>query len=494
MDISTLPDAHLRIFDRPPVPDSIQNVYLIAICGTGMGSLAGLFKEAGYTVSGSDQNVYPPMSTQLERQAITVHKGYDPAHLQPHPDLVIIGNACTPAHPEATYAREHGLVQQSFPEALAQFFLSKKRSLVVAGTHGKTTTTGLLIHLFASAGLDPGYLVGGVLQNQQTSYRAGAGPHFIVEGDEYDTAYFDKGPKFLHYCPTGAIVTSLELDHTDIYKDYATYRAAFESFARLLPEEGTLVLCGDHESVRALAPHSRAHVMYYGLAASPPSETGSYITGKRIHETTTGQAFELIRDGTSLGELFLPLHGDHNLSNTLGACALALAEGITVDQIRTALASYKGMKRRQEVRGEINDILVLDDFAHHPTAVRETIRAVGRAYPDRRLVAVFEPRSNSSRRKDFQEVYIEAFDSAHKVVLSSPPFRHNDNPDNFMDIDELVRAIRERNIIAHSFEAFEELLDHLIHSCHPGDVVLIMSNGGFNGIHDKLLNGLNGLP
>ena len=493
MDISTLPDAELRIFDRPPVPDTIKDVYLIAVCGTGMGSLAGLFKQAGYSVSGSDQNAYPPMSTQLEQQAITVHKGYDPAHLQPHPDLVIIGNACTPTHPEATYARENGLVQQSFPEALARFFLSKKRSLVVAGTHGKTTTTGLLIHLFTSAGLDPGFLVGGVLQDQQTSHRAGTGPHFIVEGDEYDTAYFDKGPKFLHYCPTGAIITSLELDHTDIYKDYAAYRAAFESFTRLLPEEGTLVLCSDHASVRALAPHARADVMYYGLAPTPPGTEGSYITGKRTRETASGQAFELIRDGESLGELFLPLHGDHNLSNTLGACALAMAEGITADQIRTALTSYKGMKRRQEVRGEVNGILVLDDFAHHPTAVRETTRAVRRAYPDRRLVAVFEPRSNSSRRKDFQEVYIEAFDSVNQVVLSSPPFRHNDNPDNFMDIDELVAAIRARGITAHSFEAFDALLDHLIHSCRSGDVVLIMSNGGFNGIHDKLLNGLNGL-
>ena len=490
MDISTLPDADLRIFDRPPVPDTVQEVYLIAICGTGMGSLAGLFKQAGYDVSGSDQHVYPPMSTQLERQEITVHQGYDTAHLQPPPDLVIIGNACTPTHPQAAYAREQGLVQQSFPEALSHFFLSKKRSLVVAGTHGKTTTTGLLIHLFTSAGLDPGFLVGGVLQDQQTSHRVGGGPHFIVEGDEYDTAYFDKGPKFLHYCPTGAIITSLELDHTDIYTDYAMYRGAFESFVQLVPREGTLVLCTDHEAVGALAAQAQSDIIRYGLQSTAPSGNGPYITGRRMNETPSGQLFELIKDGESLGELFLPLHGDHNLSNTLGACALAMAEGITIDQIRAALPTYKGMKRRQEVRGEINDILVLDDFAHHPTAVRETIRAVRRGYPDRRLVAVFEPRSNSSRRKDFQDVYIEAFDNAGKVVLSSPPFRHNDNPENFMNIDELVAAIRQRGIPADSFEQFDDLLNHLVHSCQTGDLVLIMSNGGFNGIHNKLLNEL----
>ena len=490
MDISTLPDAHLRIFDRPPVPEGVQDVYLIAICGTGMGSLAGLFKQAGFQVSGSDANVYPPMSTQLERQAILVHQGYDPAHLQPPPDLVIIGNACTPTHPEAAYAREQGLVQQSFPEALAHFFLSQRRSLVVAGTHGKTTTTGLLIQLFTSAGLDPGFLVGGVLQDQQTSYTFGAGPHFIVEGDEYDTAYFDKKPKFLHYCPTGAIVTSLELDHTDIYTDYDMYRGAFESFVALLPQEGTLVLCHDHASVAALAAHSQANIIYYGLGAPPEPGVGSYVTGNRTGETADGQRFELLKDGVSQGELFLPLHGDHNLSNTLGACALAMAEGIGMDQIRTALAAYKGMKRRQEVRGNVNGIVVLDDFAHHPTAVKETIRAVHRAYPERRLVAVFEPRSNSSRRKDFQPVYVEAFDKAGVVVLSSPPFRHNDDPANFMDIQELVTAVCDRGIPAHSFEHFDALLDHLTDTCQPGDVVLIMSNGGFNGIHDKLLGRL----
>ena len=486
VDISSLPDAELRIFERPAVPDIVEDVYFIAICGTGMGSLAGLFKQGGYSVRGSDEHVYPPMSTRLQEEDITVYKGYDPSRLNPAPDLIVVGNACTPKHVEAAYAREQGLAQVSFPEALAQFFLSQKRSVVVAGTHGKTTTTGILIHLFTSAGKDPGFLVGGVLQEQGTSYHAGQGDHFIVEGDEYDTAYFDKRPKFLHYQPTTAIITSMELDHTDIYSDFDAYRSAFESFAALLPEDGTLVLCSDYTDVSALAPFAKSDVVSYGLKP----EYTPYFTARRLSESKKGQTFELIRNGESLGELFVPLHGDHNLSNTIGACALSLAEGISLDQIRSGLATYKGMKRRQEIRGEVSGILVLDDFAHHPTAVKETIRAVRKGYPDRRLVAVFEPRSNTSRRKDFQQAYVEAFDAAQQVVLSRPPFRHNDRQEDFMDIDVLVSDVKKRGVPAQAFETVDQLLTHLLASTKPGDLVLIMSNGGFGGLHDKFLTEL----
>ncbi|MBX2819901.1 MAG: UDP-N-acetylmuramate:L-alanyl-gamma-D-glutamyl-meso-diaminopimelate ligase [Rhodothermaceae bacterium] len=490
VDITSLPDAELRIFERPEVPDHIENVYFIAICGTGMGSLAGLFKQAGYTVSGSDEHVYPPMSTRLQEESIVVHKGYDPARLDPAPDLIVVGNACTPRHIEAAFARENGLVQLSFPEALARFFLSKKRSIVVAGTHGKTTTTGILTHLFTSAGKDPSFLVGGVLKERDTSYKVGQGPHFIVEGDEYDTAYFDKRPKFLHYLPTSAIVTSMELDHTDIYADFDTYRSAFESFASLLPEEGTLVLCNDYEEVAALASKTKASVVCYGLQEFSPVDSITYLTAERLSESPQGQRFELFKNGTSLGQFFVPLHGDHNLSNTIGACALSLAEGLSLDEIRRGLATYQGMKRRQEIRGEVGGILVLDDFAHHPTAVKETIRAVRKGYPDKRLVAVFEPRSNTSRRKDFQELYVEAFDSAHQVILSRPPFRHNDRIEDFMDIDELVFAIISRDISASAHETIDQLLAHLVQSTKEGDLVLIMSNGSFGGLHDKFLTEL----
>ncbi len=486
MDINSLPDAHLRIFDRPtvPPPAEIEDIYLIGICGTGMGSLAGLLKQAGYQVRGADAHVYPPMSTRLANDGIQVYEGYDTGHLQPPPDLVIVGNACTPTHPEATFAREHGLVQQSFPETLAHFFLATRRSLVIAGTHGKTTTTGLVAHMLESAGLDPGYLVGGVLQDKNISYNVGTGPHFVIEGDEYDTAYFDKRPKFVHYQPTSAIVTSMELDHTDIYKNWDAYQQSFQTFAGLLPPEGTLVLCGDHSSVAALATHTRANTITYGLAPT------NRVSASKIKHSPEGQSFTLTKDGESLAELFLPMHGNHNLSNTLGACALLLSENISPDAYQEGLAAYRGMRRRQEIRGEINNILVIDDFAHHPTAVKETLDALKRAYPARRQVAVFEPRSNTSRRKDFQHLYVESFAPADEVFISSPPFRHNDDAANFMDVNEVIDDIIKQGKPAHTGSNADDILPLLVNCARPGDVIVIMSNGGFGGIHQKLLDAL----
>lgn len=486
MDINALPDAHLRVFDRPtvPPPHDIKDIYLIGICGTGMGSLAGLLKQAGYQVRGADAHVYPPMSTRLANDGILVNEGYDAQHLQPAPDLVIVGNACTPTHPEAAYARENGLVQQSFPETLAHFFLAQRRSLVIAGTHGKTTTTGLVAHMLESARLDPGYLVGGVMQDRNTSYNVGTGPHFVIEGDEYDTAYFDKRPKFIHYRPTSAIVTSMELDHTDIYANWEIYQKSFQTFAGLLPSHGTLVLCGDHPPVAALAAHTQAHTLTYGLLSH------NQVTATNIQYTPDGQSFTLIKNDEPLAELFLPMHGNHNLSNTLGACALLLSEEIYPESYKAGLARYRGMRRRQEVRGEVNDILVIDDFAHHPTAVKETLEALKRAYPGRRQVAVFEPRSNTSRRKDFQHRYVESFASADEIFISSPPFRHNDDAANFMDVNEVIADISRQGKLAHTGSNAEEILPLLAESAQAGDVIVVMSNGGFGGIHQKLLDTL----
>ncbi|MFB3131417.1 MAG: UDP-N-acetylmuramate--L-alanine ligase, partial [Rhodothermales bacterium] len=384
--LTDFPDAHLRIFERPPVPDAIDEVYLIGICGTGMGSLAGLFQQAGYRVRGSDQAAYPPMSTRLAEMGIPILEGFDPAHLDPAPDLVIVGNACIPTHVEAAYAREQRLVQQSFPEALGHFFLRDRRSLVVAGTHGKTTTTGMLVHVLREAGLDPGFLVGGVMTNGNVSYNAGSGPHFVVEGDEYDSAYFDKRPKFMHYRPTSAIVTSMEFDHADIYDDWDDYRDAFHTFTRLVPSDGLLVLCGDDANVRALADHTDARIRFYGL------HTAADVTARNAEPAHDGQRFSLIADGADRGEIFLPMIGRHNLLNALAVCTVALDEGLTPEQIAQGFGTFWGMKRRQEVRGEAGGVLVVDDFAHHPTAVHETIRAVGERWPERRVVAVFEPR------------------------------------------------------------------------------------------------------
>lgn len=485
-NIADLPDAHLRIFERPdaPVPEALEDVYLIGICGTGMGSLAGLFQQAGFRVRGADANVYPPMSTRLAELGIPVHHGFDPAHLDPPPDLVVVGNACTPTHPEAAYARDRGLAQLSLPEALTRYFIRDRRSLVVAGTHGKTTTTSMLVHALRSAGLDPGFLVGGVMRNGDMSYAVGSGPHFVVEGDEYDSAYFDKRPKFMRYRPTSAIVTSMEFDHADIYEGWDDYREAFRAFVGLVPARGLLALCGDDPEVRALAAHTKARVRRYGL------HPDAAVTARDVRASADGQRFTLVADGQALGEIFLPMSGRHNLLNALAVCAVALDEGLSAETIAAAFTTFKGIRRRQEVRGEADGVLVVDDFAHHPTAVRETLRAARERWPERRLTAVFEPRSNSSRRKIFEDGYRQAFDEADAVFLSAPPFRHNDRPEEFIDIDRLVRSLGARGLSAAVYPSADALLPPLAAHLRPGDVALIMSNGGFGGIHEKLLSRL----
>jgi UDP-N-acetylmuramate: L-alanyl-gamma-D-glutamyl-meso-diaminopimelate ligase len=482
-------DAHLRVFDRPslPAPDDLEDVFLIGICGTGMGALAGLFQEAGVRVRGSDEAAYPPMSTHLADRGIEVLEGEDPSHLEPAPDLTVVGNACTPTHPEVTYAREHRLPQASFPEALAHGFLTdERRSVVVTGTHGKTTTTGLLVHVLQEAGVDPGFLVGGVMQNTGRSYSLGSGRPFVVEGDEYDSAYFDKRPKFMHYRPDAALVTSLEFDHADIYDGPDDYRQAFEAFVGLLDaDDGLLALCGDAPDVRALAAHTAARVRTYGVSADCDVRAADRSV------TPDGQRFTLVVDGTAEAEVALPMHGRHNLRNALGVALLALDEGCSPDAIARGLASFEGMKRRQEVRGEPGGVLVLDDFAHHPTAVAATVEAIQQGHPDRRLVAVFEPRSNTSRRAIFEDDYGRAFDAADRVFLKAPPTRHNDDADAMLDPDAVAATIRERGTPASSEPDVDRLTEALADELRPGDIALLMSNGSFDGLRERLLDVLD---
>ncbi len=480
--IDELPDASLRRFPRPdvPPPAEIDDVHLIGICGTGMGALAGLFHQAGMDVRGTDDGVYPPMSTHLAERGIPVQEGYDPAHLDPAPDLTVVGNACTPTHPEAAFAREERLPQQSFPEALAHCFLTDaRRPLVVTGTHGKTTTTGLLVHLFRHAGRDPGFLVGGVMENTGQSYALGSDAPFVVEGDEYDSAYFDKRPKFMHYRPQSAVVSSVEFDHADIFVDRDDYRASFQDFVGLLDTDGLLALCGDDPDVRALADHTSATVRTYGFDPS------NDVCASDLTTTAAEQVFTLRMNGKS-EDVRLPLPGRHNVENALAASLLAHREGVSLPEIAAGLASFEGMKRRQEVRGRPNDVLVIDDFAHHPTAVAVTVQAVRTAHPDRRLVAIFEPRSNTSRRARFQADYGAAFDAADRVFLKAPPVRHNDDPDAMLDPDAVVQTIRDRGTPAETFEDVDVVLPTLVDTLQPGDVALLMSNGSFGGLPERL--------
>ena len=485
-DLTSLPDGQLRIFDRPAAPDTadIRDIHLIGICGTGMGSLAGLLQQAGYEVRGSDEAAYPPMSVRLAEMGVSVIEGFDPANLDPAPDLTIVGNSCTPRHPEATYARENGLPQLSFPEALHHFFLRHRRSLVVAGTHGKTTTTGLLAHVLRWAGLQPGFMVGGVMRNENVSYDVGRPPYFVVEGDEYDSAYFDKQPKMMHYAPHSAVITSMEFDHADIYDDWADYREAFRRFAAIVPPAGTLALNGDHEEVRALSAFTRARVRYFGT--SPEAD----VTAQNIRAGSGGQRFDLVVDGRKVTEVFFPMNGHHNLLNVLAVCTIALDEGVEADVLADGIAYFRGMKRRQEIRGEASGVLVIDDFAHHPTAVRETVRAIAERWPERRVVAVFEPRSNSSRRKVFETAYAESFEGAASVFLSSPPLRHNDSADDLLDPDRVIEEINRRGISASTHADADGMLPNLLKTVRPGDVVLIMSNGSFGNIQARLLEAL----
>ncbi len=483
------PDAHLRQFQRPglPPPDQIESVYLIGICGKGMGALAELLAAAGYRVSGSDEAAYPPMSTRLAAAGITVLEGYDPAHLDAPVDLVVVGNAATPDHPEAAAARERGLVQASLPETLAHLFLSARQPAVVAGTHGKTTTTGLLVHVLRTAGLDPGFLVGGVLVGEERTAAPGSGPVFAVEGDEYDAAYFDKRPKMVLYRPHRAIVTSLEFDHADIYADWAEYRRAFQAFATLPPPNGLLVLNGQEPDVMELAGWTWARVQTYGIEADSGEAQGAAfdVAARGLRPHDGGQAFTLVVDGEPVADVDLPLGGRYNALNALAVAAVALDAGATAAQVARGLGSFAGMKRRQEVRHD-GEVLVVDDFAHHPTAVAATIQGARERWPGRRVVAVFEPRSNSSRRSAFQAPYAQALATADALFLSTPPLRHNDDPADFVDPDAIAQAVTEAGTSASAYASAETLLPDLVAALRPGDLVLVMSNGSFDGLVAKL--------
>lgn len=483
--LEDFPDAHLRIFDRPTPPNDPKTAYLIGICGTGMGALAGLFQESEVRVSGSDSAVYPPMSTRLASMGIPVHEGFDAAHLDPAPDVVVVGNACTPTHVEAAAVRERHMAQLSLPEAVARYFIRDRRSLVVTGTHGKTTTTSLLAHMLRENGYDPGFLVGGVMNNGGVSYSVGTGHHFVIEGDEYDSAYFDKRPKFMHYRPTSAIVTSVEFDHADIYASMDAYREAFQEFAGTVSPDGVLVLNGDEPEVTRLKAFSGARVRTYGLSSESLD-----VTALGILTDENGQSFIPIVDGQPLRRVYLGMSGRHNLMNALAVLTVVLDEGLTDDEVAAGFRTFTGIQRRQQVVGVEKNIVVVDDFAHHPTAVRATIQSARERWSARRIVAVFEPRSNSSRRKVFEAGYTEAFSDAHAVFLSTPPFRYNDDPSNFMDIDVVIEAIHAHGINAFKGADADAILPMLIRYLKPGDVALIMSNGSFGGIHRRLLESL----
>ncbi|HTP49332.1 MAG TPA: UDP-N-acetylmuramate:L-alanyl-gamma-D-glutamyl-meso-diaminopimelate ligase [Anaeromyxobacteraceae bacterium] len=463
----------------------VKRVHLVGVCGTGMGSFAGMLKAAGYEVTGSDENVYPPMSTQLERWGIEAWSGYRPENLdRARPDVVVVGNVVRAVNPEAAAVRERGLAHVSFPQALGELFIAPRHGVVVVGTHGKTTTSALMAFVLHRAGRDPSFLVGGVTRDFDGNFRIGRGEHFVVEGDEYDTAYFDKGPKFLHYRPRTAIFTSCEMDHADIYRDETHYRSAFERFVALLPRDGFLAACATWPSVVELAGRAACEVESYSVEHRADWEA------RDLSLAADGARFRLVRRGRALGAVRLAVGGAHNVENALGVAAAATRLGLGFEEIAAGLEEFRGVRRRQEVRGSAGGVTVVDDFAHHPTAVSRTLAAIRGSFPGARLLACFEPRSNTSRRSLHQEEYGRSFGDAARVFLLRPAPTDRVPEAERLDVDRLARDIAASGRPARACGAVEEMVEAVCSEARPGDVVVAMSNGAFGGIWEKLLAAL----
>ena len=465
-------------------------VHLIGICGTGMGSLAGLLKAAGHDVRGSDEHVYPPMSTQLEEQKIPVFEGFRAANLDWGPDAVVVGNICRKDHVEVLAAQApgpgHPIPLESFPSLFGKLFLGDKKSVVVAGTHGKTTSSSLLAHVLAEAGRDPSFLIGGVPLNFRQSWRLGAGAEFVVEGDEYDTAFFDKESKFLHYRPQVALLTSVEFDHADIFRDEEAVRAAFRKFVALLPEDGLLVACAASAGAMEVARSARCQVVTYGRPGS-----GADWTFEVVARAIGGRAtLAVARRGERVVTVETNLPGIYNYENLVGVITVASGLGVELLTIARAVRRFLGVRRRQEVRGVARGVTVVDDFAHHPTAIRETILALKGRFGPGKLIAAFEPRSATSRRNVFQTEFADALSVADEVVLA-PLYAPQKVPESDrLDVERLAADLRRVDVPARLIPTVEATVAHLAERASPGDTVLVMSSGDYGGLHDRLLDAL----
>ncbi len=450
-----------------------------------MATLAALLKHAGNEVSGSDEHVYPPMSDFLAAEGITVLEGYRPDHVAGPVDQVVVGNAISRGNPELEAVLDRNLRYTSLPEAIRDHWLWDAQSIVIAGTHGKTTTTSLTGWLLTAAGADPTVLVGGIARNfgaAGASYRIGKGPAFVIEGDEYDSAYFDKTAKFLKYLPDIAVVNNIEFDHADIYADLDEVRLAFRRLVNLVPRRGLTLLGADSPDAAALAPLARSRVQTFGLA-----ETANW----RALDITSGgdTAFTVVHDGRDLGRFRMGMLGEHNVRNALAAIAVGADLGLDIEALRDGLARFAGIKRRLEVVGEARGVTVYDDFAHHPTAVEETLKALRRSIGPRRMWAIFEPRSASSCRRVFQDDFARAFAGADEVVLASI-FRSSLPPEERLSEAQLVADLRAGGVAARHLPTVDAIVDAVAREARDADVIVVMSNGGFGGIHGKLLDAL----
>jgi UDP-N-acetylmuramate: L-alanyl-gamma-D-glutamyl-meso-diaminopimelate ligase len=460
------------------------HIHLMGICGTAMASLAGLLQDRGFKITGSDSNPYPPMSTQLESLKIAVMKGYRKENLNPQPDFVIVGNVISASNEEAQELVRLNIPFTSLAKAMGEFIIENRQSIVISGTHGKTTTSSLMAWVAEKCEVRPGYMIGGIPKNFSKSFANPEGDFFVIEGDEYDTAYFDKVPKFIHYRPRHVILTSVEFDHADIYADLDAVKAAFTRLLKLIPQNGTLLWCAEDRNIPQLESQAQVEKKFsYGL------NKGDYRANvKFVNESSTG--FEVYFKNEKLGDFKIGLSGDYNVLNALSVIGLSHQLKWPMDKVKQAMESFAGVKRRQEVLGEPNGVLIIEDFAHHPTAVKETILGIKKKYPQRKVFAVFEPRSATSRRKIFQKEYVEAFKVSDEILLAQAFDQTKIQEVDRFSSEELVSDLKKGQKSAQVFSGADEIVQELKKRTQKGDLVLIMSNGGFDGIYGKLLKAL----
>ncbi|MBT4127422.1 MAG: UDP-N-acetylmuramate:L-alanyl-gamma-D-glutamyl-meso-diaminopimelate ligase [Nitrospina sp.] len=459
----------------------IKSIYLIAICGTGMASLAGLLQKSGYLVTGSDANIYPPMSTLLKSSGIDIKSGYQRNNITADIDQVIVGNTVSKDNPEVLAVQEKGIPYISFPEAIKKFYLKNQKSLVVTGTHGKTTTTALLSWVLHSAKRKPGFMVGGWMKNFDGNHAIPEGEFFVSEGDEYDTAFFDKGPKFLHYSPFASILTGIEFDHADIYRDLDHIKDSFRKFVNIIHPSGFLLAAFSDKNVQDVLADASCQVETYGFSSSADWVIGDYkfVSGKGY--------FTLSHQNVNVANFNLPMIGRHNIQNATSVAVMGLKLGLTTQEIQEGFHTFKGIKRRQEVLGVKNGVTVIDDFAHHPTAIQLTLEGIKEAYPGQRIWAIFEPRSATCKRKVFEDRLPKSFTPADLVIIADLFAPDKIDPKDRLNPELVVENINNDGGDAYFIPDTEALINKLITECRPKDVLLIMSSGGFSGIHQKLI-------